>query len=54
MQVQHTTPKMPTPEPMAVNVGMISNFLACEKQSTSDLTFPLNSAIRVNKTVCFM
>lgn len=30
----HTTPKIPTPEPMAVSVGIISNFLACEAQMT--------------------
>lgn len=30
----HTTPKIPTPEPMAVSVGIISNFLACEAQIT--------------------
>lgn len=29
-----TTPKIPTPEPMAVSVGIISNFLACEAQIT--------------------
>lgn len=26
----HTTPKMPTPEPIAVSVGIMLNFLACE------------------------
>lgn len=32
--LSHTTPKIPTPEPMAVSVGIISNFLACEAQIT--------------------
>lgn len=30
--VRLTTPKIPTPEPMAVNVGMISNFPACKEK----------------------
>lgn len=29
--LQHTTPKIPTPEPIAVSVGIISNFLAYEE-----------------------
>lgn len=40
---QHTTPKIPTPEPIAVSVGIISNFLACEGQSATDLKLPLTS-----------
>ena len=32
---------MPTPEPMAVSVGIISNFLACEGQRAKCLKFPL-------------
>lgn len=32
VSLQRTTPKIPTPEPIAVSVGMMSNFLACERQ----------------------
>lgn len=36
LKLQHTTPKIPTPEPIAVSVGMMSNFLACGGHAFND------------------
>ena len=36
---------MPTPEPMAVSVGIISNFLACEGQSVTDLNLDVEKYV---------
>ena len=42
-----TTPKMPTPEPIAVSVGIISNFLAYKKNKRILRTFLVHEVDRL-------